>query len=65
MRWANDNAAKLKHATPKMPEGFINRQRDNWKLLLATAELAGSTWPESARRAAKKLASGTATRTRI
>jgi putative DNA primase/helicase len=57
MRWADDNAAKLKDVAPKMPEGFINRQRDNWKLLLATAELAGGNWPESARRAAKKLAS--------
>jgi putative DNA primase/helicase len=57
MRWATDNAARLKDARPKMPKGFDNRLKDNWELLLATAELAGSKWAVAARRAAKKLAS--------
>jgi hypothetical protein len=56
-RWATDNAARLKDASPKMPSGFINRLKDNWELLLAIAELAGAKWSVAARQAAKKLAS--------
>ena len=56
-RWATDNAARLKDASPKMPSGFINRLKDNWELLLAIAELAAAKWSVAARQAAKKLAS--------
>ncbi|HZT88195.1 MAG TPA: DUF3631 domain-containing protein [Stellaceae bacterium] len=38
-----------------MPEGIINRAADNWRPLLAVADLAGGEWPERARRAAAKL----------
>jgi hypothetical protein len=38
-----------------MPEQFNNRAAANWKLLLATAELAGGNWPKAARAAATKL----------
>jgi putative DNA primase/helicase len=53
-RWAADNAATLKDASPVMT-GFNNRTRMNWKLLLAIAELAGGDWVKRARAAAVKL----------
>jgi putative DNA primase/helicase len=40
-RWAIDNAAALAVALPEIPEGFHNRVRANWKLMLAIAEQAG------------------------
>jgi putative DNA primase/helicase len=55
-RWANDNANRLTKATPEIPDGFHNRVRANWKLLLAIAETAGSEWAKDARGAAEKLA---------
>jgi hypothetical protein len=54
-RWAADNAAMLKDAKPMMPVGFNNRAGQNWKLLLAIAELAGGPWPKLAREAAERL----------
>ena len=38
-----------------MPLGFDNRLGDNWHVLLAIADLAGSDWTERARQAAVKL----------
>jgi hypothetical protein len=55
MRWAADNAAAFKEANPAMPPGFSNRLAMNWRLPLAIADLAGSTWPNQARIAAIKL----------
>ena len=52
MRWAFDNAARVKDADPKLPEGLFNRDADNWRPLLAIAEAAGGKWPERARDAA-------------
>jgi Protein of unknown function (DUF3631) len=43
------------NAEPEMPVGFDNRLGDNWRLLLAIAELAGDTFAEQARQAASKL----------
>jgi putative DNA primase/helicase len=40
-RWAADNAADLAVVSPEIPDGFHNRVRSNWKLLLAIAEQAG------------------------
>jgi hypothetical protein len=40
-RWAIDNAAALAVASPEIPEGFHNRVRANWKLMLAIAEWTG------------------------
>jgi putative DNA primase/helicase len=50
-RWAADNFDKLADPDPKMPD-LNDRAADNWRPLLAIAELAGGTWPEEARRAA-------------
>jgi hypothetical protein len=54
-RWSADNAARLKEAHPAMPAGFGNRLAANWKLLFATADLAGGAFPKQARAAAVKL----------
>jgi putative DNA primase/helicase len=50
-RWAADNFDKLADPDPKMPN-LNDRAADNWRPLLAIADLAGGTWPEEARRAA-------------
>jgi hypothetical protein len=54
-RWAADNAAALKAATPVLPPESNNRLTDNWILQLAIAELAGGDWPKLGREAAVKL----------
>ncbi len=51
-RWVQDNAKRIEVASPKMPEGLFNRQADNWRPLLALAEVVGGHWPELARQAA-------------
>jgi putative DNA primase/helicase len=50
-RWAADNFDKLAYGDPKTPD-LNDRAADNWRPLLAIADLAGGTWPEEARRAA-------------
>jgi putative DNA primase/helicase len=52
-RWAEDNSEQLAAAVPAIPDGFHNRVRANWKLLLAIAELTGSA--EKARQAATAI----------
>ena len=54
-RWAADHFKALVNANPDMPQGVINRHRDNWKPLLAIADAAGSQWPETARTIALRL----------
>jgi putative DNA primase/helicase len=54
-RWAVDHTAPLAEADPVMPAGIINRAADNWRPLLAVADIAGGAWPERARRAAIEL----------
>jgi hypothetical protein len=55
VRWAADHLATLAKADPAMRVGMNNRLADNWRPLLAVADLAGGKWPESARRAAVEL----------
>jgi putative DNA primase/helicase len=55
-RWAADHAADLKHATPSMPPGFVNRLANNWTLMFAIADLIGGDWPQQSRLAATQLA---------
>ena len=56
MRWAADSMAAVKSASPALPEGFSqNRQRNNYTLLFAIADLAGGSWPKRIRAAAVKL----------
>ncbi|HSI74144.1 MAG TPA: DUF3631 domain-containing protein, partial [Fimbriimonas sp.] len=40
---------------PEMPPGVRNRSKDNWRPLLAIADLAGGDWPAIARSAAQHL----------
>jgi putative DNA primase/helicase len=54
-RWAADNKKALKTAHPVLPDGFDNRLADNWRIMLAIADLAGGTYPKAARKAAVKL----------
>jgi putative DNA primase/helicase len=52
LRWADDHAAVLAKAKPEIPDGFHNRVRANWKLLLAIAEQVGGDWKQQAWQAA-------------
>jgi putative DNA primase/helicase len=51
-RWAADNFDRLGDPDPKVPEALNDRAADNWRLLLAIADLAGGDWPTRAREAA-------------
>jgi hypothetical protein len=51
-RWRADNFDKLIDPDPKVPEALNDRAADNWRPLLAIADLAGGDWPERARQAA-------------
>ena len=56
-RWAQDNLEALRAHEPAMPAALpINRTADNWRPLIALADLAGGEWPARARRAALELA---------
>ena len=57
-RWTADHAAELAAADPQMPVGIVNRAADNWRPLLAVADLAGEDWPQRAREAAAELSAG-------
>jgi hypothetical protein len=50
-RWAADAAQLVRKADPQMPAGVINRAADNWRPLLAIADVAGGEWPDRAREA--------------
>jgi len=54
-RWTRDQLEALKAADPAVPEGLSDRAADNWRPLLAIADLAGGVWPEDARQAAAAL----------
>lgn len=47
-RWTKDNFARLKGCDPKLPANAFNRLADNWRPLLAVAEVAGEDWPRRA-----------------
>ena len=57
-RWASDNAEELRDADPEIPSSLHDRARDNWRPLLAIADLAGGEWPKRARDAALVLHGG-------
>lgn len=54
-RWALDNKKDLADADPFIPEELHDRAADNWRHLLAIADLAGGEWPEKARNVAVAL----------
>jgi hypothetical protein len=54
-RWAADHLAELCAADPEVPSEISDRAADNWRPLLAIADLAGGEWPRRARQAALAL----------
>ena len=54
LRWASDNETSLPH-DPAVPDALDDRSADNWRPLLAIANLARGEWPEVARKAALAL----------
>lgn len=54
-RWAVDRLAELRAADPEVPSEISDRAADNWRPLLAIADLAGGEWPRRARQAALAL----------
>lgn len=54
-RLAREWEDTLKAADPELPEGFSNRLGDNWRPLLAIADVVGMEWPDKAREAARIL----------
>jgi putative DNA primase/helicase len=54
-RWAQDNFSKLADQDPKIPDALNDRAADNWRPLLAIAELAGQRWAVRAQQAALAL----------
>jgi len=54
-RWAQDNFNTLQNVEPETPGALNDRQADNWRPLLAIADLAGGEWPRLGREAALGL----------
>lgn len=55
-RWAADNLDVLRKADPEIPSALNDRASDNWRPLLAVADLAGQEWRALARKACVALA---------
>lgn len=54
-RWARDHEAALRDLDPPVPEELHDRAADNWRPLIAIADLVGGPWPQRARDAALAL----------
>lgn len=54
-RWAQDHLEDLRASDPDVPTELRDRAADNWRALLAIADVAGGEWPDRARRAALLL----------
>jgi putative DNA primase/helicase len=54
-KWAEDNLSALADPDPAIPDALNDRAADNWRPLLAIADLAGGEWPRKAREAARRL----------
>jgi putative DNA primase/helicase len=57
-RWVLDNKERLSKAElePDIPTSLQSRAADNWRPLLAIADVAGGSWPKRARQVAQLLA---------
>jgi hypothetical protein len=55
-RWADDHLEEMRTADPAMPTALHDRAADNWRPLLAIANLAGGEWPIQANQAAVAMA---------
>jgi hypothetical protein len=47
IRWGARAIAAIKEADPALPDCLYNRDRDNWRPLIAVAQTAGGHWPET------------------
>jgi len=54
-RWCIDKREHFAAVKPKLPPGVFNRLADNWRPLLAIAEVAGGDWPKRSADACAKL----------
>lgn len=54
-RWVGDRLSELRKTDPQIPESLNGRTADNWRPLLAIADLTGGHWPKTARRIALEL----------
>ena len=52
-RWAADNLDALRGADPNVPADLHDRAADNWRTILAIADLARGGWPGRARETAR------------
>jgi putative DNA primase/helicase len=55
-RWALDNESDYASADPEIPRRLINRVADNWRPLLALANVVGGKWPTLLREIAVRMA---------
>ncbi len=58
-RWADDHLDEIRDSDPEVPEILHDRAADNWRPLLAIADLIGGEWPTRGRAAASELAGDT------
>lgn len=55
-RWAGDHLEDLRFSDPAIPEGITrDRARDNWRPLLAVADMCGQDWPRRTRESACRI----------
>jgi uncharacterized protein DUF3631 len=59
VRWVVDHEERIAERDPEMPS-IIDREADNWHVLLAIADQAGGKWTERARKAAEAAHAATA-----
>lgn len=57
-RWVENNEGQLRFMDPGVPEALHDRAADNWRPLLAIAELCGDEWSAAARKAAVSVSGG-------
>ena len=63
-RWSRDHLAELGEADPAMPRSLFGRLADNWRPLLAIADMVGRPdWSATARYVAEALSTGRASLT--
>lgn len=55
IRWGARVTTALRDADPSLPACLYNRDRDNWRPLIAVADAAGGHWPQTAREIAAAL----------
>jgi hypothetical protein len=54
-RWAKDRGAALREIDPQVPDELNSREADNWRILIAIAEMSGTRWLAVAQAASRSL----------